>query len=61
MLDMIIRFLFLLMKWNKKYNIISMKHPQDIIKKHILDSLNLLQYIKNFWIKFCQMDIKKQI
>ena len=42
----VLKYLFLLMKWNKKFNIISMKNPENIISKHILDSLNLMKYIK---------------
>ena len=43
----LLKFIFLLMKWNKKFNIISMKKPNDIITKHILDSLNLAYFLKN--------------
>ena len=34
------------MKWNKKFNIISIKNPESIINKHIIDSINIIEHIK---------------
>ena len=45
--EKLLKFIFLLMKWNKKFNIISMKNPKDIIKKHILDSLTISFFLTN--------------
>ena len=42
----LLKFVFLIMKWNEKFNIISMKDPKNIIKKHIIDSLSLIKHLK---------------
>lgn len=37
----------LLIKWNKTINLVSSKTLDDILERHILDSIQLLNYIKN--------------
>ena len=37
-----------LLKWNKKYNLISKSTENDIWNRHILDSAQLIKYIDNF-------------
>ncbi len=36
----------LLVKWNKVYNLTSVRKPQDMIARHILDSLAVLPYVE---------------
>lgn len=42
------RFLELLLKWNKTYNLTSITKPDEIVLKHLLDSLTILPYIKTY-------------
>lgn len=42
----LIAFVKLLIKWNKAYNLTAITHPNDIIVRHILDSLSIVPYIK---------------
>ncbi|MDC9724429.1 MAG: 16S rRNA (guanine(527)-N(7))-methyltransferase RsmG [Gammaproteobacteria bacterium] len=36
----------LLDKWNKVYNLSSIRDPQEMVSRHILDSLSILPYLK---------------
>ncbi len=36
----------LLHKWNKAYNLTSVRHPDDMVVKHILDSLVVSPYLE---------------
>lgn len=36
----------LLVKWNRVYNLTSVRKPQDMISRHILDSLAVLPYVE---------------
>ena len=40
--DLCIRYLELLSKWNKKHNLTAVKNWPDMIRLHILDSLSVL-------------------
>jgi len=40
-------YIELLLKWNNTLNLISSKTSNDIVQRHILDSLQLIQYIKD--------------
>lgn len=40
-------YISLLVKWNKVYNLTSIKDLDDIIIRHILDSLSIIKYIPN--------------
>lgn len=35
----------LLVKWNKVYNLTAVRDPEDMISRHILDSLSILPYV----------------
>ena len=50
--DKLIAFVHLLNKWNKTYNLTSIRDPQEMITLHLLDSLVMLPY-------FSQQDIKR--
>ncbi len=43
----ILKFIFLIKKWNKIYNLTSIKTSKKIIFFHILDSLTIIKYLKN--------------
>lgn len=40
------RYIELLLAWNKKINLVSIKTPEELVGRHILDSLQLTSYIK---------------
>ncbi|KGQ71511.1 16S rRNA methyltransferase [Chelonobacter oris] len=42
----LIAFVELLHKWNKAYNLTSVRDPQDMLVKHILDSLAVTPYLQ---------------
>lgn len=44
--DKISRYLDLLQKWNKAYNLTAIRDPEDMLIKHIEDSLAVIPYIK---------------
>jgi 16S rRNA (guanine527-N7)-methyltransferase len=44
--ELIARYLLLIEKWNKIYNLTAIRDPQDMIAQHVLDSLAALPYIK---------------
>lgn len=39
-------YVALLVKWNRVYNLTSVRKPQDMLTRHILDSLVVLPYVK---------------
>ncbi len=50
-LEKIQEYRHLLLKWNKAINIISSKTMNDVLERHVLDSIQILNYIKNKNIK----------
>ncbi|MFK7160353.1 16S rRNA (guanine(527)-N(7))-methyltransferase RsmG [Marinospirillum sp. MEB164] len=44
-LDQLISYLALLSKWNQAYNLTAVRDPQEMVVRHLLDSLSLLPYI----------------
>ena len=38
-------YINLLHKWNKPYNLTAVRHPADMVTKHVLDSLTLAPYL----------------
>jgi len=40
------QYVELLVKWNKVYNLTSVRHASGMVSKHILDSLTILPYLK---------------
>lgn len=40
------KYIELLLVWNKKINLVSISSPDELIKRHIIDSLQLINYIK---------------
>jgi len=41
----LIAYVTLLVKWNKVYNLTSIRKPEEMISRHILDSLSIAPYI----------------
>lgn len=39
-------YLKLLVKWNKAYNLTAIRAPEEMIGKHLLDSLSILPYVR---------------
>ena len=44
-IELLIQYVELLIKWNKAYNLTSVRDPDDMLVKHILDSLMVGQYL----------------
>lgn len=44
--EKLLAYLKLLQKWNKVYNLTSVRDPLDMVTLHLLDSLSVLPYIK---------------
>ncbi|CAH0541970.1 16S rRNA (guanine(527)-N(7))-methyltransferase RsmG [Vibrio marisflavi] len=45
-IDQLVRYVTLLDKWNKAYNLTSVRDPKDMLVKHILDSIIVSQHLK---------------
>lgn len=45
-LNQLIQYVELLIKWNKTYNLTSVRDPQEMLVKHIMDSLVVGKYLK---------------
>ncbi len=43
--DQLLSFVDLLLKWNKTYNLTAITQPEQVISKHILDSLSIVRYV----------------
>ena len=43
--NQLLDYLALLQKWNKVYNLTSVRDPQGMLTRHILDSLSLIPYL----------------
>ncbi len=43
--ELIERYLLLIDKWNKVHNLTAIRHPQDMLYQHVMDSLAVLPYI----------------
>ena len=44
-IDKLADYLDLLMKWNKAYNLTAIRDPKEMVVKHLLDSLSIVQHI----------------
>ncbi|CBL47387.1 Methyltransferase, glucose inhibited division protein B [gamma proteobacterium HdN1] len=42
----LLKFLELLHKWNKAYNLTSVRDPEEMVVRHLLDSLSILPWVK---------------
>lgn len=46
-IEKLVKYIELLIKWNKVYNLTAIRDPDHIVYRHILDSLSVAPYIKN--------------
>jgi len=44
--DLLIQYLALLEKWNKIYNLTAVRDPEEMLVKHLLDSLAVIPHLK---------------
>jgi 16S rRNA (guanine527-N7)-methyltransferase len=44
--DRMLAFVNLMIKWNRVYNLTSVRDPEQIIRRHILDSLVVIPYLR---------------
>ncbi|WP_299182321.1 16S rRNA (guanine(527)-N(7))-methyltransferase RsmG [uncultured Neptuniibacter sp.] len=45
-IEKLIRYLNLLIKWNKAYNLTAVRDPMEMVTRHLIDSLSVVPYIK---------------
>ncbi len=45
--EKLLAYLALLIKWNKAYNLTAVREPQEMISRHLLDSLSILPYVRD--------------
>jgi 16S rRNA (guanine527-N7)-methyltransferase len=45
--DKLVAYVMLLHKWNKVYNLTSVREPEQMMARHIIDSLSVLPYISS--------------
>lgn len=47
-IQLLLDFLALLNKWNKAYNLSAIRNPQEMLSRHLLDSLSLLPLLRDY-------------
>ena len=47
-INQLLKFIDLLVKWNKVYNLTAVRKPEDMVSVHLLDSLSVLPYLDKF-------------
>ena len=45
-IQQLLNYAALIQKWNKTYNLSAIRNPIESIKKHLIDSLSVLPFIK---------------
>lgn len=49
----LLQYLGLLIKWNKAYNLTAVRNPDEMVSRHLLDSLSVVEYVEqrgNTWL-----------
>lgn len=49
-IDQLLRYLALLQKWNRAYNLTAVRDPAQMISRHLLDSLAVAPFVHGDWI-----------
>lgn len=44
--EQLIRYLNLLIKWNKAYNLTAVRDPLEMVNRHLIDSLSIVPFVK---------------
>jgi 16S rRNA (guanine527-N7)-methyltransferase len=44
---LLLGYLALLIKWNKAYNLTAVRDPDEMVSRHLLDSLSVMSFIEN--------------
>lgn len=44
----LLQYLGLLIKWNKAYNLTAVRNPDEMVSRHLLDSLSVVQYVEQY-------------
>ncbi|SDY57160.1 16S rRNA (guanine(527)-N(7))-methyltransferase RsmG [Pseudomonas sp. NFIX28] len=45
--ELLLGYLALLIKWNKAYNLTAVRDPDEMVSRHLLDSLSVMSFIEN--------------
>ena len=44
----LLQYLGLLIKWNKAYNLTAVRNPDEMVSRHLLDSLSVVKYVEQY-------------
>lgn len=45
--DLLLAYLTMIQKWNKAYNLVGTSNADELVQKHLLDSISIVPHIKN--------------
>lgn len=45
-IEQLLAYLALLIKWNKAYNLTAVRNPEEMVSRHLLDSLSVLPFVE---------------
>ena len=46
--EQLLQYLALLIKWNKAYNLTAVRNPDEMVSRHLLDSLSVVEYVAQY-------------